>query len=257
MINPPQLETLRYRHRDEIVEDVSERIWTLLGQATHIVAERAADSTVISEKRYFAQMGGWTLSGAVDLIEGTTLIDYKVRSVWTYIYKSRIAEWTAQGNINRWLAHQNGVTHIDKMANILILRDWAKREVGKRKDYPAVQIVTQPLELWPLEKAEAYVAERVRLHQIARAAKDEEMPRCSDEDRWENKGRFMRCESYCPAKAFCHQFKNEPVPVEKNNDGSTGDNQITEPRVKRIPRVKRDKDAISKVGEAPTGSTDL
>lgn len=212
LISPPQIETLRYRHKDEIVEDVSERIWTLLGQATHVIAERAADEKVISEKRFFATMEGWTVSGAVDLIEGTTLIDYKVTSVWTYIYKSRIEEWSAQGNVNRWLAAQNGITNLDKMENILILRDWAKRDAGKKADYPQVQIVTQPLEVWPMEKAEAYVRERVLLHQKARASKDEDMPPCSVEDRWENKGRFIRCEDYCAAKNFCSQFKREPKP---------------------------------------------
>lgn len=249
LINPPQLETLRYRHRDEIIEDVSERIWSLLGQATHTIAERSADNTVISEKRYFAEMEGWTVSGAVDLIEGTTLIDYKVTSVWTYIYGSRVEEWTAQGNVNRWLAYQNGLKTLDKMANILILRDWAKRDVGKRPNYPAVQIVTQPLEMWPIEKAEAYVRERVKIHQLARAAKDEEMPPCSAEERWENrsKGLFMRCEEYCPAKAFCHQFKREPKPVEESN-GTIGDSEIKKSPIKRISRKQRDQDTAGEVG---------
>lgn len=208
LINPPQVETLKYRYKDQIVEDVSERIWTLLGQATHVIAERAADGTVISEKRFFARMNGWTVSGAVDLIEGTTLIDYKVTSVYTYIYKSRIEEWTAQGNVNRWLAAQNGLTTIDKMENILILRDWAKRDAG-RKDYPQVQIVTQPLEVWPIEKAEAYVRERVLLHQKARGSEDKDMPACTDDEMWINEktGKRNRCEDYCAAKAFCHQYK--------------------------------------------------
>ena len=208
LISPPQLETLRYRYRDKITEDVSERIWSMLGQATHVIAERSADKTVISEKRYFANMEGWVVSGAVDLIEGNTLIDYKVTSVWTHIYKSRITEWTAQGNVNRWLAYQNGLTNIDAMENILILRDWAKRDVGK-KDYPAIQIVKQPLELWPIEKAEAYVRERVLLHQVARKATDEELAPCSDEETWLNSKTLKRhrCADYCPAKAFCNQFK--------------------------------------------------
>ena len=239
LINPPQVETLRYRHRAEIVEDVSERIWTMLGQAVHVIAERSAGKDVISEQRYFAPMEGWIVSGAVDLIEGSALIDYKVTSVWTYIYQSRIEEWTAQGNVNRWLIYQQEKhPEITKLENILILRDWAKRDM-KRADYPQVQIVTQPLELWSMEKAEAYVRERVLIHQKARDAKDEEMPKCSNEERWENKGRFIRCEEYCPAKKFCHQFKNEPRP----------DNSASEPRLKRISRQQRDENSTDKVGE--------
>lgn len=217
LINPPQLETLRYRHKDEIVEDVSERIWTLLGQAAHLVAERSAGDSVISEHRYFAQMEGWTISGAVDLIEGTKLVDYKVTSVWTHIYKSRIEEWTAQGNVNRWLAYKNGLTQIDQMENILILRDWARRDVGKA-NYPSVQVVVQPLELWPLDKAEEYIRERVLLHQKARSSADDQMPPCTDEETWLNAatGKRNRCEDYCPAKAFCSQYKNFPPPAPKS-----------------------------------------
>lgn len=214
LINPPQLETLRYRYRDKITEDVSERIWTMLGQAVHVIAERSAGPNVIAERRYFGEMEGWVISGAVDLIEDTAVIDYKVTSVWTYLYKSRIEEWTAQGNVNRWLIYQQPEhPEITELKNILILRNWEKRDM-KRADYPTVQIVTQPLELWPLEKAEAYVRERVLLHQKARLAKDEEMPPCSPEDRWENKdkNKFMRCEDYCPAKMFCQQLKKEPTP---------------------------------------------
>lgn len=209
LINPPQLETLRYRYRDKIVEDVSERIWAMLGQAVHVIAERSAGSTDVSEKRFFAKMEDWTVSGAVDLIEGTKLIDYKVTSVWTYIYKSRIKEWSEQGNVNRWLAHQNGVTNIESMENILILRDWSQKDSKTKANYPPVQVVVQPLELWPLEKAEAYVRERVLLHKAARIALDSEIAPCSDEERWLNRGKFMRCEQYCSAKEFCHQYKRD------------------------------------------------
>lgn len=230
LISPPQLETLRYRHRDEIVEDVSERIWTLLGQATHIVAERASVGTdVISEKRFFAPMEGWIVSGAVDLIEGTKLIDYKVTSVWTHIYKSRIEEWTQQGNVNRWLAHQNGHTTIESMENILILRDWARRDM-KKVGYPPVQVVVQPLEVWPLDVAEAYVRERVLLHQKARLAPDDQMPACSDDETWLNAatGKRNRCEDYCAAKAFCSQYKRQAqeaavvVPITRKKKSDVG-----------------------------------
>jgi hypothetical protein len=209
LINPPQVEVLRTRYKDKIVEDASEKIWAMLGQAVHVIAERSAGKEDISEKRFFAPVEGWTISGAVDLIEGTKLIDYKVTSVWTYIYKSRIKEWTEQGNINRWLAYQNGVKTIESMENILILRDWSQKEGAKRADYPKVQVVVQPLELWPIEKAEAYVKARVLLHKTARIAQDADITPCTDEERWLNKGKYMRCEGYCAAKDYCQQRKRE------------------------------------------------
>jgi len=136
------------------------------------------------------------------------------------------------------LYQQQTHPEITKLENVLILRDWAKRDAAKKADYPQVQIVTQPLELWSLDKAEAYVRERVLIHQKARAGKDEEMPKCTNEERWENKGRFIRCEEYCGAAKFCHQFKNEPKP----------NNPVTESGPVSLPRVKRHKDPNGKVG---------
>jgi hypothetical protein len=208
LINPPQIEVLRYRYKDKISEDASEKIWAMLGQACHVIAERSAEKDDVSEKRFFATMEGWTVSGAVDLIEGNKLIDYKVTSVWTYIYKSRIKEWSEQGNVNRWLAYQNGVRNIESMENILILRDWSNKD-SLRANYPKVQVVVQPLDMWSIEKAEAYVRERVLLHKAARIAQDADIQSCSDEERWLNKGRYIRCENYCAAKEFCHQLKRE------------------------------------------------
>lgn len=209
LINPPQLETLRYRHKDEITEDYSERLWSLLGQAAHVVLERSRPEGSIAEKRYFADIEGWTVSGAVDLIDQGVLIDYKVTSVWTHIYGSRLDEWTAQGNVNRWLAYKNGNGTINSLKNILILRDWSKSDANRIGNYPLVQVVEQPLKLWPIEAAEAYVRERVKLHQAARAATDEELMECTPEEYWQNAktGRRTRCEQYCSAAAFCNQFK--------------------------------------------------
>lgn len=208
LINPPQIEALKKRYEDQITEDASERIWSLLGQATHVIAERAAGADVIPEKRYFAEAEGWKLSGQVDLIDGTTLIDYKVTSVWTYLYKSRLVEWAAQGNVNRWLYWKNTGAEITKLENILVLRDWSRRDAEKyseSKGYPPVQVVVQPLELWSLEKAESYIKARILLHQAARAAADENMPPCSDEERWLRNGKAARCADYCPVSTFCHQ----------------------------------------------------
>lgn len=210
LIDTPRVVALKKRHAEEIVEDVTERVWSLLGQAVHTILERASPPGVISEKRYFADVLGWKVSGAVDLINGDTLQDYKVTACYSYMYGSRIADYTAQANTNRFLAYENGARGITKLENVLILRDWQSSKVGTAK-YPAVQIVTVPLELWPIEKAKAYVYERVMLHQHASTLSDDELPECTDEERWWNPGGFRtkpgyrRCEKYCAASQFCSQ----------------------------------------------------
>lgn len=217
LISPPQIVALSKRYHDQLEEDVSDRIWSLLGQAIHVILERAGKGKV-TEKRLFADIEGCKLSGAIDLANEQTLVDYKVTSVWAYVYKYRMDEWAAQGNVNRWLCHTNGI-EISNLQNILILRDWSMGEKGrlngKASLYPNVQIVTVDLPMWSLDETERYIRERIRLHKEAEGAKDDEITPCTDEERWLNKGKNTRCLSYCPVMPFCHQAKK--LGLEKPN----------------------------------------
>ena len=217
LISMPQIVALREKYTDDIEEDVAEGIWRTLGQAMHVIFERAGKNVVdaatgridniVTEKRYFYDVNGWRISGQIDLLKGETLIDWKVTSVWTYIYGSRVKEWEAQANVNRWLAYKNGID-IDSLENYLILRDWIKSKAGG--NYPPIQFVVVPLKLWPLEEAEKYILERVKLHQAAQKLSDAELSvrfPCSAEDRWwnEKQKRFIRCDDYCPVSGKCSQ----------------------------------------------------
>ena len=66
LIAPPRIRVLQKRNWDLITEDVSDRIFSLLGQSVHHVIERAKTRQEISEKRLFYKddkiTNGWTLS---------------------------------------------------------------------------------------------------------------------------------------------------------------------------------------------------
>lgn len=209
LIAPPQQVALQARYRDSLVEDVSDRIWSLIGQCVHGILERAAEGSgnLIAEKRYTADVKGWKLSGAIDLYDKATktLYDYKVTSTTKVIFGD-FEEYEKQGNINRWLMAQNG-EEVERLHNVLILRDWVQSKVGTR-NYPPVQVVEVPLGVWTIEEAKAYVEERVALHQKARAMSDEELAQkmaCTEDDRWKND---VRCKKYCSVSTQCVQYKN-------------------------------------------------
>lgn len=42
LVRPPQMAALEYQHRNEIEEDVSDKLWALLGSAVHVILDRAA-----------------------------------------------------------------------------------------------------------------------------------------------------------------------------------------------------------------------
>ena len=58
---------MREEHDDEISEDVSEKLWSVLGTAVHNIFEETAEGEYISEERIFFDVNGWTVSGAIDI----------------------------------------------------------------------------------------------------------------------------------------------------------------------------------------------
>lgn len=216
LADPPLLQALKRKHENELEEDASERVWALLGQAAHVIAERGADKTegILSEERLSMDVNGWKVSGALDhfgIAQGV-LSDYKVTSAWTLVYKDRLEDWTRQLNVLAHLIDLHGYK-VTQLEVIAILRDWAQRDVERVKDYPGQAVVVVPLKLWPKEKRQAYIEERVDLHQKARellALGDADLIMgCTDEERWAKKDRktgaisYVRCEKYCSVKNFC------------------------------------------------------
>ncbi len=209
--DPPLLQMLKKKHRDDIEEDAADRIWALLGQAAHAIAERGAaklpDGQVLSEVRLAMDVLGWKLSGAMDhfSLESGTLSDMKVTSAWTLVYGDRLEDWEKQLNVLAELLAQHGHT-VTALEVTAILRDWSARDVERINGYPKANAVTVPLELWSQEKRLAYIEERVRLHQNAAAGI---WNPCTDEERWmkvdkkTGKKTYIRCQSYCSVAPFC------------------------------------------------------
>ena len=240
LIDAPQIRRLKKRHAEAITVDVSERIWTLLGQAVHTILERAAlqSDGMVAETRLFATVKGWKLSGQFDVmaLETGVLSDYKVTSTAKV---TDLDKWTQQLNILRWLAHQNGEA-VKSLEIIAILRYWKKGEAERKPSYPQTPILRIPIPMWTVEEAEEFIEERITLHQH-----DDRMHsvRCTDDERWytgttyaivkpgntralrvldeppepssvpegytveERPGEYRRCASYCEVRAFCPQAK--------------------------------------------------
>lgn len=244
LLAPPQLVRLRNQHADEIVEDASDRIWSLLGQAVHTIIERASDNPdTLSEVTLMTDFEGTSLKGTFDhlTISSGELCDFKVTTVWKVLNNTLPEEWEQQTNIYRWMLHREKNITVNAMAVIAILRDWSKREADRRQDYPQAQAVRLEVPVWPLEVTEAFVRSRIDLH------KTEPVVGCSDEDIWAKPSRWAvmqrgrktavklydseaeasatlasnqyveyrpgiatRCESYCPVAPFCEQWRNDP-----------------------------------------------
>lgn len=171
LIQPPYIRKLR--EQTEVIEDVADRIWSLLGQSVHTILERAYAGSGIAEQRLFMTVNGWTVSGQMDVLEDGVLSDFKVTSVWSRDGK---AEWEQQLNLLRVLCEHHG-HKVDRLQIIAIYRDWQKSKTFD-KDYPETQVGVIPVPMWPLERAQAFMLERVKAHQ------HDEPGHCSDDERW-------------------------------------------------------------------------
>jgi hypothetical protein len=253
LIGPPRISVLKAKHDADIVEDASERLWALLGSAGHEVLRRSAEGTLV-EKRFFVDIMGKRISGQLDLLSTEkSIFDYKFTSVWA-IKEGLKDEWEQQLNMYAWMAAKNQL-QIKKLFIVAIARDWSKNEAKRNPEYPQQQVKMFVVPVWPLNKTEAFIRERVTIHEAAK----KKLPECTAHERWQkddlwavtkngNKralrlhpneasakehlamegknfhiefrsGTSIRCESYCPVAPFCDQWKAIMAKMPAPEDG--------------------------------------
>jgi hypothetical protein len=188
LIQPTRVALLNKRHRGEVVEDVADNIWRLFGTSIHyILAKQDVEENDICEKRLSTSIDEWTLTGKPDMYKAKTktLRDFKVTSVWKYIYgpKEGFKEWTEQLNIYAYLLRKSGV-EVEFCTITAILRDWAQREAFKSPDYPQIAIKDIPIEVWDIAKQEAFICQKINSLREYNDKADEELPLCTEKERW-------------------------------------------------------------------------
>ena len=243
LIDPPRKAALEILHEDELTEDVADTIWALLGSSLHNLLEAAHSDDAATERRLFAKMSGWNLSGAMDVYEAPGHIqDYKFTSVFSLKNGKPKPEWHQQLNGYAWLLRENNLPALSAEV-VVFLRDWSKMDAIKDGSYPQHQVLRLPIPMWEPAVAEQWVYQRVLLHQQALI----DLPLCTPEDRWSRPGKYavmkpgqkkaiklhdthadaarhsselpgsfvenrpgmnVRCQAYCAARPFCTQAAN-------------------------------------------------
>lgn len=211
LLSPPQISILKRAHHHNLVEDISDRFWALMGTNIHKLLEDHANETVQTEERLFLEMDGWTLSGQIDVQReqdgAVSIMDWKFTGVYSAMTPKQ--DWIAQLNMYAYLVETVKKIQVDKLQVIAILRDWSKTKVKTQKNYPPAPIMNISLPLWSYEERHAFLKDRVALHQEAQGAHElgGALPECTDEERWVRKGKAVRCEEYCIVKEYCEQYR--------------------------------------------------
>lgn len=193
LLLPPRIVQLKNRNDNELVEDVSENIYRLIGVNTHHILERVTTPRCIKEKRFNAYVNGWKVSGKIDLFElkPGILSDWKITSVWSVMAGVK-PEHEAQLNINAYLMSKDKDPFlvVEKLQIVSLIRDWSKHQVRKSSNYPQCQVAVQDVPMWPIEQATEYIYHRVKMHQRAAETPSNELPECAPEERWERPTKY-------------------------------------------------------------------
>lgn len=192
LIGPPQISELRRRHDHEMEQDVSDMIWLVLGSAVHTILEMASDKekNVVTEQRMIVPILGKQISFKADRIEQlpttpTTweIVDYKITKVFSW-KKGPNFDYEAQNNLYRYLYGKVGFV-CTKGSLELLLKDWSLMELKKEgREYPPREVMRVPLDAWPDKEVEAYLHRRIEAHSAAEQLADEDLPECTEDERW-------------------------------------------------------------------------
>ena len=176
LISAPKQKELRLKYWNVIIEDASERLWSLLGQAMHFVLEKGAPDSAFGEERLECIVGGVKISGPSDLWWNEVIGDYKTTSVYSFQLGIK-PDWVAQLNVYRYLWHKAGF-ETKSLKIHAILRDWIRSKAMLDKTYPQIPFITVDIPMWTIEETERYIKNRICLHQMTPA------PPCTDEEKW-------------------------------------------------------------------------
>lgn len=181
---------LQRRHFDEMEEDVSQRIWSLFGQAVHSILEQYNEQGhELKEERLKVDIGNYKLSGQFDLYNGEThtVTDYKTCSVWKVIYGD-YSDWRQQLLIYAYMLEKIGFK-CRTGEIVAIMKDHAISKAKFDKEYPQHPVHRIKFEFTDMDMSDIGMFLENKFKEIAELenVEDDNLPICTKEERW-NKG---------------------------------------------------------------------
>lgn len=251
LIEPPKQWILKKKHADDIHVDVSEMMWAMFGSACHSFIEGAklsdksryviekrmryiVDDTTVSGKMDLLDLNGATFDPSTMIIRGGKIWDYKVSSVWSYIFRDEKDAWIKQLNFYATLLRNVGFVFtqedVDNGDNIvlghavpantpvrvypseasivLIMRDWQRKKAEYEIDYPRSQVEEIPVNLY--DDAELWAKFNARITYFLEVSKyvanggdvHHTSLDCTDKDMWGTGQTYKVKSSMTAARAY-------------------------------------------------------
>lgn len=182
---------LKRRHAGEGDEDVSDRLWAILGTAVHKVLESAQSGPEQHQERWICvpidnDGEQYELSGIPDLYDESTgtVTDWKVTGTIKWL-KKEFDDYRLQTLIYCWMLRQKGY-NASKGEIVMMLRDWSKSKARFDKDYPQCQVQKLSWEFSDddIAKGGNIVADWFLEVKAQECLPDSELDPCSPKSRW-------------------------------------------------------------------------
>lgn len=194
---------LQRRHDAEITSDVADMVWAIFGTAVHSILEGGDESeSQIKENKLVVDLpNGYQLSGIFDLYDDSTgtVTDYKTASVWKIKFgcwdnwqpkPDAFEDWRKQTLIYCWMLRQIGFD-AKRGEIVALLKDHSKTKakIGEHPKLPVWQVGWN-FTAQDFEDIEAWIMARFEEIQRCEQLPDNELPVCSEEERWHRPGKF-------------------------------------------------------------------
>lgn len=182
---------LTKRHWEEMTDDVSNRIWTLFGTAVHSLLEKEAPETFV-EERFEEQIGKYKVTGRLDCydMKNKIIFDYKTATTWKYKFGD-FSDWKFQGLVYAWLLRKAGL-EVKECRFVAMFKDFSKIKAVTESGYPTKPIYVYQFDVTDLdlEEIEKKIIAKVEELERCENLPDDELPLCSDEERWTKAPKF-------------------------------------------------------------------
>lgn len=193
IITPPRIVHLKKRYGDIVQPPVEGAISSIIGTAIHEYFEKYLElwcdkheyEGYSLEEQVMIERQGRKISGRYDIREGTILSDLKSIKVWKLIFDPDLDEYHEQQNLYRLLLKLDKGIEITELNIVAIYKDWQESNALRDRNYPQQQMIEYALQLWNYEYAENFLDTKLKTLIECEELKDEDLPVCSREDRWE------------------------------------------------------------------------
>lgn len=195
MLKPLRIIHLENRYRPKIVKtDINQLLPAMIGNGLHeqlqryLKLEGKVNDTWKVERKLTSVINGVRLTGRFDLLyNDTDLYDIKVTSAYK-AKKGDYSDWEKQLNIYDWMLSQDGIS-VATINVCMVVLDWKKAD-SYQAMYPNTRLSIIPLKKWSRKDQEMFISNFVNSMIGSKNLSDEELPFCSEQDRWADEAQY-------------------------------------------------------------------